>query len=221
MGSIRRFNIAELQALNGAKCFFETGTWKGDGLAYACRYSFTKLYSSEIVESLAEKAAERFASDPRVKIIADSSESALVNYVDQENSSFIFWLDAHFPGAEEGLSGYNEYSDELTKLPLQRELEIIAAKRTGGQDIILIDDLRIYEEGPFQNGNLPDKVIPPKNRNIDFAFNLFGQSHAIIRSFKDEGYLILLPLNRKPLTLLQRAWYGLGSALKGKIRYER
>jgi hypothetical protein len=217
MGSIRRFNLPRLRSLNGAEVFFETGTWKGDGLAYACRYPFKKLYSSEIVPSIADAAAARFKSDPRVQIIPESSEAALTKYIHENDGPYIFWLDAHFPGAEEGLNDYNEYSDEVTKLPLQRELEIIAAKRNPESDIILIDDLRIYEEGNFKNGNLPDTVLPPKIRNIEFAEKLFNKSHRLIKSYKDEGYVLLLPMRTRKLSALESTWFAIQSSVTGKI----
>jgi hypothetical protein len=47
-------------------------------------------------------------------------------------------------------SGYAE-SD---KLPLERELQVINKHRSK-QDVILIDDLRIFEHNDFEEGNFP------------------------------------------------------------------
>lgn len=193
MGRIKRFNLRNLMLLSKAEFFFETGTWKGDGLAYASKYGFKKLYSSEIVEPVAVKAIERFKADPRIHIITDSSVNALKTHLEKIDQPCIFWLDAHFPGAEEGLNDYNDFKEESVKLPLQKELEIIAARKQRFNDIIIIDDLRIYEEGNFQNGNLPKTVLPPIIRNTDFAEVLFGDTHKITKRYEDEGYLILLP----------------------------
>jgi hypothetical protein len=82
-------------------------------------------------------------------------------------------------------------------------MEVIASRKQQYKDIILVDDLRIYEEGDFDSGNLPGNVLPPKVRNTQFAEALFGDTHQIIKSFRDEGYLILLPKNVKKLSSFQ------------------
>ena len=105
----------------------------------------------------------------------------------------MFWLDAHFPGAEEGLNDYNDESREIYRLPLEKELEIIS-KRTGVyNDVIIIDDLRIYENGDFESGNLPSNINRPSTPGVKFIYDLFEKTHEILRCYKHEGYLILLP----------------------------
>lgn len=213
MGRLKRFHLGKLIASANAPYLFETGTWKGDGLAYACKFPFKKLYSSEIIDSVAERAKKRFENDSRVQIIHASSIDALQSQLPSINGNCIFWLDAHFPGAEEGLKDYNEIEDEALKLPLQKEMELIAARKNQYQDVILVDDLRIYEEGGYDSGNLPDNVLPPKVRNTNFAEALFGDTHNIIKSYRDEGYLILLPKKMKEPSGLQAMLF----TLKNKI----
>ncbi len=193
MGSIKRFNIPRLYHQYKLQYFFETGTWKGDGLAYAAKTPFKKLYSSEIVESIAKEAEGRFKNDNRIQIINDASTNALKKYLPQIDGSCLFWLDAHFPGAEEGLQEYNQTKDETIKLPLHIELEIIASRIKRFNDVILIDDLRIYEEGGFESGNMPAHIERPANYSINFVFDLFADTHQIVKSFRNEGYLYLLP----------------------------
>src|SRR5688572_13560450 len=217
MGRLKRFNLERLKKQSGANFFFETGTWKGDGLAYAAKVDFKKLYSSEIMASIASTAQARFKEDPRVTIINDSSITALEKYLPAVDGACIFWLDAHFPGAEEGLKGYNEEEEEFVKLPLQRELEIIAARKDRFQDVILVDDLRIYEEGNFKNGNLPKDVLPPKIRNTNFINNLFKDSHDIVKLYEEEGYLVLLPKKLKKLSMMDELYYKAFNTLTGKL----
>jgi len=207
MGRIKRFNLKKLMLQNQADFFFETGTWKGDGLAYAATFPFKKLYSSEIIETIAKNAVERFKNNNRVIIINKSSTDALKQYGITLQGNTIFWLDAHFPGAEEGINGYNEIEEETIKLPLQKELEMIAARKKSFKDIILIDDLRIYEEGAFESGNLPESVIPPNNRNTNFVETLFGNTHNIIKLYQDEGYLALLPKSLTDLSFLENFYF--------------
>jgi hypothetical protein len=217
MGRIKRFNLKKLMGLTAADYFFETGTWRGDGLAYAGRYAFKKLYSSEIIPSIAEKAKERFKKDQRITIINDASTDSLKNHIGSLKGNCIFWLDAHFPGAEEGLKDYNETSNEELKLPLQKELEIISARKSHYADIILIDDLRIYEVGDYESGNLPENVLPPEVRNIGFATSLFADSHRIIRSFCDEGYLFMIPKKTFPISKLKNIYYRIENRVFKKI----
>lgn len=217
MGRIKRFNLRKLIDVYGADYFFETGTWKGDGLAYAAKYPFKKLYSTEIIESVAEKAKQRFVHDKRIEIITDSSTAALENYINTIQGSCIFWLDAHFPGAEEGLKGYNEYEDETIKLPLRREMEIISVRKGSYNDIILVDDLRIYEEGNYDSGNLPADVLPPKVRNTLFVTELFGDTHIITKSERDEGYLVLTPKVESKVSLIKDVVFDLQNIAFKKI----
>lgn len=217
MGRIKRFNLKKIMAQSRADYFFETGTWKGDGLAYASKFSFKKLYSSEIIKSVAEKAIARFEQDKRIKIIIDSSTNALTTTLKNINGNCIFWLDAHFPGAEEGLKDYNEEDEESIKLPLQKELEIISTRKEQYKDVILIDDLRIYEEGAFESGNLPDNVLPPKVRNTHFAQELFGTTHDIIKFYEDEGYLVLIPNNLQNLSQVNSLLFTLYNSIFKKL----
>jgi hypothetical protein len=217
MGRIKRFNLQKFIDQSNAKFFFETGTWKGDGLAYASKYNFDKLYSSEIIPSVAKKAVERFKDNKRVIIINDTSVNALERFSQDLKGNCIYWLDAHFPGAEEGLNDYNEFQDENVKLPLQKELEIISARKNTYSDIILIDDLRIYETGSFESGNLPENVLPPSMRTIQFAYSLFESTHEILKSFKDEGYLLILPKNLTDLSKLKNLFYNVQNQIFKKI----
>lgn len=217
MGSLTRFNLAKLKKQAGADYFFETGTWRGDGLAYAARENFRKLFSSEIIASIASQAQERFRNDSRITIINDSSTSALDKYLGLVDGNCIFWLDAHYPGAEEGIKGYNDEEEEFVKLPLQKELELIAARTGRYQDLILVDDLRIYEEGPFRKGNLPKDVLPPKVRNTHFVTNLFKNTHEISKLYEDEGYMVLLPKNLQPLSFFDNIRYRIYNTAFRKI----
>lgn len=207
MGSIKRFNVARLRDQYKLQYFFETGTWKGDGLAYAAKTGFKKLYSSEIIDSIAKEAEKRFKHDKRIKIITDASTNALKNFLPEIDASCMFWLDAHFPGAEEGLQEYNATKEETVKLPLHVELEIIAARKNLFNDVILIDDLRIYEEGDFESGNMPAHILRPANKALDFVHDLFSDTHTINKSYRSEGYLYLLPKNSAPVTGLKTLYY--------------
>lgn len=197
MGSVKRFNLKRIKQEYNCSFFFETGTWKGDSVAYAAEQDFVKIFSSEIIPEIADRAAERFKNDKRVKIICDNSINALKNNLLEIDGNCVFWLDAHFPGSEEGIRGYNDETDESLKYPLKKELEVIAAARQGYEDVILIDDLRIYEKNNYRHGNMPENIIRPGEKDSCFVEELFGAHYDVYRSLEDEGYIYVLPKAKK------------------------
>ncbi|MBS1571007.1 MAG: hypothetical protein JST62_01225 [Bacteroidetes bacterium] len=212
MGSLKRFNLKRISRLYNCEYFFETGTWKGDGVAYAAKFHFKKIFSSEIVPEFAKKAAQRFESFSSVEIINQNSLIALENKLPEIDGNCIFWLDAHYPGADEGILDYNEEQQEDIRLPLEKEIELISKRIDSYCDVIIIDDLRIYEQGDFKYGNIPTSIIPPKNRNIDFIFKYFKTSHNIFKSYEDEGYVYLVPK-----TIFQKEQFSIFNRLIKKI----
>lgn len=193
MGSLRRFNLSRIIKEYNIKYFFETGTWKGDGVAVALKSNFEGIISTEIIPSIAESARERFRNESLVEIITGNSVDILEKKISSLNGNCLFWLDAHFPGAEERLNQYNDFEEEDVKLPLKKEIELIRRLRKNYDDVILIDDLRIYEDGPYLSGNMPGDILPPSIRNIDFVYKEYKNTHIILKSFREEGYLLVFP----------------------------
>lgn len=215
MGSLKRFNLKKIIKEYNTKVLFETGTWKGDSVEYALNKGFTKILSTEIISEIAISASKRFSQYDKVKIINSPSTDGLELYLQELNEPVLFWLDAHYPGAEEGIKKYNDEENEIKRYPLKRELEIIARHKKKSENVILIDDLRIYEEGNFKNGNLPSSILPPKERNTIFIQNLYRDTHNIIRSNQDEGYILLLPKNKKiELTFFANFYYKIFNMFK-------
>ena len=198
MGSVNRFNLGKIRKDYKATCFFETGTWKGDAVQHALDAGFEKIISSEIIPQLAEEAAMRFSTVPGVKIIEGDSVSVMKKELPGMKCNCVFWLDAHFPGADAGIYKYDQEINEDLRLPLESEIKTISELRKGYRDIIIVDDLRIYEDGPFPNGNAPEDVVPLRNRNIDFIYSYCSSTHSIHRIYSDEGYILLLPKKKFP-----------------------
>lgn len=196
MGKLTRFDLERIIKDYNTTYFFESGTFLGDGVAYGLRFPFEKLISVEIIPEIAIKARNRFALNNKVKIIEADSITALEQILPALNKNILFWLDAHFPGADAGLTGYDEYSNEELRLPLQKEIETICNIRKGYNDVFILDDLRIYEDGNYENGNVPQDALPLVERNIDFISRCFSKTHCIFRSYHDEGYILLFPLKK-------------------------
>jgi hypothetical protein len=198
MGARRFFNLQPLMETQGRRHLFGTGIGIGDGVHFASCFQFERIWSVEIHPDIAATARERFEGDDRIRILNETSEEALANVLPgvDPGKPILFWLDAHFPGADFGLAAYRDEPDMDRRLPLQRELELIARLRRPCRDVILIDDLRIYEDGPFEQGAMPDfaQTLPPHLRNIDFVLRRpWSETQDLQRFHQHTGYLVLAP----------------------------
>lgn len=106
--------------------------------------------------------------------------------------SILFWLDAHFPGADFGLSTYGGTENKDIRLPLELELKLIVENRDVSKDFFVIDDLRVYEDGPFQDGNWADRHLYGGD-GVDFIYKLFEETHNITKLYAQQGYVIMEP----------------------------
>lgn len=82
--------------------------------------------------------------------------------------------------------------------PLEEELSIIANNKDISNDVFIIDDLRIYEEGPFRGGNFP-LVARPDNwefTGIDFVYDILIETHNVKKNYNNEGYIICEPKSK-------------------------
>jgi len=194
MGALYTFILKDINC----SVFFETGTGSGASLNYAADHKqFQRLYSVEIHQGTAEKAALYFKNDARISVLNMESLAALRQVLPTiaPDERILFFLDAHFPGeAAADFDGYKAPIPLETKLPLEQELELISQMRGNCRDVILIDDLRIYENGPFESGNTPpsQENLDPARKNIDFAARLFPDRE-LHRDYRNEGYLIIAP----------------------------
>ena len=60
--------------------------------------------------------------------------------------------------------------------------------------MILIDDLRIYETGDWEDGPLPEGTPgDPKPGGADWMRAMFADTHQAITIPRDQGYLVLTP----------------------------
>jgi Flp pilus assembly protein TadD len=197
MGILADFDLAQIREKFGCRFLIETGTGRGGGVDYARRFGFERVFSIEIAPELAAGATKRFADDPSVSIINTDSETGLRQSLANvpRDTPVVYWLDAHFPGADYGLAKYDTETNIDRRLPLQREMELIASLRPIAGDVFLIDDLRIYEEGPYEMGNITHlgPGVLPEQRNIRFIETMLAATHTIQRLYKKSGYIVALP----------------------------
>jgi len=162
-----------------------------------------KMHSIEILERIYNEAVEYFKNNPNVCMHHGNSHDELPKAIDElDENPALFFLDAHFPD-----SYRNEYNQEVIrddpdyiKIPLEGEIRILCQKRDVSKDIIVIDDIRIYKEGPFQNGNFENKELHG-GQNLNFVEELLDTTHILIESYLEEGYLICFPIGTDVETL--------------------
>jgi hypothetical protein len=194
MGSLERFLLAPIIEHYGARAFVETGTGEGKGVRYAQTHPFNEIYSVEILAQQVEKLKPTFGDDPRVHLHAGESAAFLAQILPRIKTNAVFWLDAHYPGANFNQATYDQVQDLDVRLPLERELQVIHDLRRGFSDVILIDDLRIYEKDNFGNGNLDDLgVASIAKYDSSFLYTIFKQTHDCKRFLEEEGYFVLFP----------------------------
>lgn len=196
MGSLAAFNLDGIRELHRLRAFVETGTATGDGVAQALANGFEIVHSIEVVPAVAAAAQARFGGDKRVTIWTDDSRHALPLICRElPPGPALFWLDAHFPGAHTQGADYAAEPDLGRRLPLRDELQIIAEARPDGGDVLLIDDARLYQPGPYGAGDLPPDWAPLRNveRSLGFVRELFGRTHGVVVDYRDQGYVMIFP----------------------------
>jgi hypothetical protein len=199
MGTIKRFDIMNLIKKYDLKNYVETGTGMGECLEFAMRHPFKRFYSIEIYEEIHNKVQEKFKNISKMynrecNILLGNSFEMLPEILSkiENKGNTLFFLDAHFPGADFGhqLHGDEKNLDQI--IPLNMEMRTIIKNRDISKDVFIADDLRIYEDGPFASGNWPDRELYGGD-GIGFIENLFMGTHTINRDYRDQGYVVLSP----------------------------
>jgi hypothetical protein len=187
MGELNQHDLNEF----GCNIFIETGTGKGTGIEYACLYPFKALHTIEIIPELYEFSRNKIKDDRVIFHLGHSVEilSEVLTSIDRSDR-ILFWLDAHFPGVDFGL-GIGKYVFDEENMPVEKELLTIKKYREGCQDSFIIDDLRFYEDGNYQLGNID--IGKPKS-GIGFIEEFFKGTHKIGRDFRHQGFLIIKPV---------------------------
>jgi len=202
MGHINETNVKEYFEKYSLVNYIETGTGMGDCLEYiVSNFQFDTYSTIEINQTICNSAIFRLQSRgvnlSKVQFINSKSKPALEKILPNINGNTLFFLDAHFPGADFHLASYFDEKDENTRIPLKKELETIVRLKKGFEkDVFVIDDLRIYEDGPFEGGNWELRQALG-SEGIDFIYELLSNTHDITKNYKSQGYIIALPKSEK------------------------
>lgn len=181
-------------AIDSFSNFVETGTGEGDSVQYILEGGCSNIWSVEIHTELYTKVKQRFAKYSNCHIINNDSVSALYKIVPELIGDTLFFLDAHFPGADFHYSDYDDIKKRSIRIPLKDELEEICIRRNLSKykDVFIIDDLRIYENGPYEMGNWEQRKELGCD-SIDFIYDYLGETHVIHKYFNYTGFIIAIP----------------------------
>jgi len=199
MSTLTFFNLDYIIDRFGCKVFVETGLGDGNGIAFASKYPFEWLFSSEIDE----KTASRFKNclmrylprKERIIVGVDRSVNFLQNLLPKlcEADSILFWLDAHFPGSNNG-KDYLFEKDKSIRFPLEQEIEIINEIRPNNKDVIIIDDLRVYKKGNCDEKNsLEECGLDYISHYDNKIFDKLKPRFQLYEINLDTGYLVCFP----------------------------
>jgi len=190
--AIKIKNVIDFYNVNS---FVETGTGAAEVVRdVSSMKESLDIHTIEIIEPLYNRNKISYSYLKNVNWHLGSSIEVLPNILPNLKSNTLFWMDAHFPGADFGFASYEDEKDYDKRLPLKKELETILSHKDVKNDIFVLDDLWIYEEGPYEGGNW-DKRSTCGADNIDFVDDLFEDTHYVIRSYNAQGFIILFPLS--------------------------
>ena len=178
------------------KNFIETGTGQAEVVQTVVEADETlNIHTIEVIPEIYDKNKINFSYLKDVNWHLGTSFDILPQILPNLKGVALFWMDAHFPGADFGLSSYGDEKDDDKRLPLKKELETIVENRDTTNDVFVIDDLRIYEDGPFESGNW-DERSKYGGDGIEFIEKLFDETHYIVRSYNAQGSIILFPVEK-------------------------
>lgn len=170
-------NSLEELYISCPKTIVETGTYLGDGIKdYLATNYFDKIYSIEISNKYYLLNKKQFISNSNVEVLEGDSADVITNLINNkilDQTPIIFYLDAHFSGADTG--GMNICNG----CPVLKELEAISKRNVKG-DIIFIDDMRLMGKASFSGTKGCSK----------YPITFFDFSHATIDNMMNS-------LNRK------------------------
>ncbi len=176
--------------------FVETGTGAAEVVRSVNEINEdVNIHTIEIIEEIYDKNKIKFSYLNNVNWHLGESSEVLPEIIPKLKGNTLFWLDAHFPGADFGLASYGDVKDINKRLPLKTELETIVKGRDVSNDVFIIDDLRIYEDGPFEHGSWSDRKLYGGD-GIGFIEELVDDTHYVVKSYNQQGYIMLFPVTK-------------------------
>lgn len=194
MGTLRRFNLRYLLTTTGIETLIETGTGEGQSVKWALNCNFKAIFSAEIETQLYKRALQDLKEFQNVRLSNCDSISFLNGLPDEISASKLFFLDAHFAGgADFKLTSFAESIESSQSFPLLDEVAALQGQ-LGADDVLIIDDARIYQPGSFQEGECPEFARRWEDLEaLEALFDYWSESHDLITLECDHGYFCLVP----------------------------
>ena len=200
MGQLNTFILEPLIEKYNLKVYFETGTGEAISLRHALKSNFEHFYTVDIDGEFIENA-KKIITNTNLTYIHNYSTKALEEYVPtlDKNKPVLFFLDAHFPGADFHKCSYEESIKTFKEesFPLHLEIENIKKNRDTSKDVIIIDDFKLYEPSDLyeHSVNPVKKYLDAENLSKDssFIYKAFESTHVFEKNYKHQGYLSILP----------------------------
>lgn len=194
MGTLNDHNLHAYKDKHNTSVLVETGTGQGVAIVYALKADcFDSIYSIETVRQLFQGNLHLQIDNPQVNLHEGISVDCLPRILKEVSAEkpILFWLDAHFPGADFGMCAYDMFKgDEKIHAPLRLELESIVKHRPSyTKDVFIIDDYALYRREGSKLINHPGYI----GGGIDFIRNMFESTHTLVIDPRDNGYIILEP----------------------------
>ena len=198
MGQLSAFDLDAAIEDGGLVNYVETGTGEGISLAYA-QHKFKDLHSIDIDADLIQAALNRFQGDGSIHLYVGLSRDMLPVVLGELSiEPTLFFLDAHFPGAdfhkityEESMARYQEDA-----FPLVEELKIITSGRNTSRDVFIIDDFSLYEDGDWEAYAWQYKELQGElglATNSNEIYPILSDTHVFSIYTAHQGYLVAVP----------------------------
>ena len=180
----------------GIKSFVESGTGDGSSMdKILLTETVDNSYGVELDDELYANLESKYEDLDYVHLYKGYTEDRFAEVLDDlDDSPALFWLDAHFPGADYGPEGYGAEKDIDKRLPMEKELRIMKENRDLSKDVIFMDDLRIYVDRDFEAGCWDQRKLYGAE-GYDFVEEIIGETHLIIEHHGDQGYLLAFPVD--------------------------
>lgn len=191
MGALHQHNVGDYISKYELESYVETGTGAGECLQHALTFNFKQAFSVEIYPAVYEIAKGKF-ENTSAQVLLGNSYEVLPEILKTIDGNTLFFLDAHFPGADFHYETYTSTTDYDTRVPLEREVRTIKQNRDISRDVFIIDDLRVYEDNDYGDGNWPLRGQAGGD-GIDFIYEIFGETHNIEKDLRHQGFLIITP----------------------------
>ncbi len=186
MGKLSDYNLDRLIGDFGCRVLVETGTGRGEALAFAAKSGFSQIFSIESDHKAALAAALAHVRDHRITVINAKITRGLGEALAEMDPALpaLFWLNA--PALRKDAPP--------GRLGLEADLRFLAGARDLSRDIFLLNDVRLYMDGPFEAGPAEAGSLPPAAlRSLDFFDEILEASHTITVLPQNTGLLSAFP----------------------------